>query len=172
MLKISFQINNVSTVISGQKREPSTGRSIGSSSFLDRTSSSNQVYPTDTGPSAAKLPNNYTHDSSKNMNAFGRHRVDSESSTNVIKNAVLRRTDEIDDSSALPRMSASTVSLSAQPSNREQTLNRIANQTVRHSGNERIYEGARYGSQGWKDESPTKSIPRYLNVYSCKCLYE
>ena len=138
---------------------------MGSSSFLDRTSSSNQVYPANSGTSATKFPNNDSHDSSKNINAFGRHRVDSESSTNVVKNAILRRTDEIDDPSALPRMSASTVSLSAQPSNREQTLNRIANQTVRHSGNERIYEGTRFGSQGWKDESPTKSIARYLIKY-------
>ena len=155
---VGFLTNNVSTVISGQKREPSAGRSTGPTSFLDRTTSSHQVYPTD--PSTNKFPYNYSHDSSKDMNAFRRHRVDSESSTNVVKNAVLRRTDEMDDSIALPRMSASTVSLTAQPSNREQTLNRIANQTNRHSGNERIYEGARYGSQAWKDDSPTKSIPR------------
>ena len=61
---------------------------------------------------------------------------------------------------ALPKMSGSTVSLISQPSNREQTLNRFANQTHRHSGTEKLNEGIRYGSHAWKDESPTKSIQR------------
>ena len=61
---------------------------------------------------------------------------------------------------ALPKMSGSTVSLISQPSNREQTLNRFANQTHRHSATEKLNEGKRYGSHAWKDESPTKSIQR------------
>ena len=149
----------------GQRREPSAGRNVGSSRFLDRTPSSNEVYPTNTNSSSSMFNTNVSNDSSKNVNTIVRHRVDSESSANIVKNAVLRRTDEIEDPMAHPKMSGSTVSLITQPSNREQTLNRFANQTNRHSGTDRSNDGIQYGTHVWKDESPTKSIPRCLLTF-------
>ena len=138
---------------------------MGSSRYLDRTPSSTEVYPTNTYSSSSMSQTNVSNDSSKNVNAIIRHRVDSESSTNIVKNAVLRRTDEIEDPMVHPKMSGSTISLITQPSNREQTLNRFANQTNRHSGTERCNDGIQYSSHAWKDESPTKSIPRCLLTF-------
>ena len=106
------------------------------------------------------IQSNSANESSKNLKTVSRQRVDSESSASVVKNAVVRRTEEVEESMAIPKMSGSTVSLISQPSNREQTLNRFANQTHRHSGTEKLNEGIRYGSHAWKDESPTKSIQR------------
>ena len=90
-----------------------------------------------------------------------RHRVDSESSTNnVVKNAILRRTNEaMDDPLCLP-MSGSTMSLISPNTNYTPHQNVTSNIQSRHC--DRSFEGVRFGSstQLLKDTSPTKSVAR------------
>ena len=101
------------------------------------------------------------NDSTVNIRETGRHRVDSESSANVVKSAVLRRTNEMDDPLSLP-MSGSTVSLIASPSNQTQRLYQNLDPTRTHTAKDRFPDDVGYTSQILKDISPTKSIPRFV----------
>ena len=98
------------------------------------------------------------------LNDIRRHRVDSESSTNnVVKNAILRRTNEaIDDPLCLP-MSGSTMSLISPPSNTNYTPHQNVTSNIQSRPHcDRSFEGVRFGSstQLLKDTSPTKSVAR------------
>ena len=93
-----------------------------------------------------------------------RHRVDSESSTNnVVKNAILRRTNEaMDDPLCLP-MSGSTMSLISPSSNTNYTPHQNVTSNIQSRPDcDRSFEGVRFGSstQLLKDTSPTKSVAR------------
>ena len=92
-----------------------------------------------------------------------RHRVDSESSTNnVVKNAILRRTNEaMDDPLCLP-MSGSTMSLISPSSNTNYTPHQNVASNIQSKICDRSFEGVRFGSstQLLKDTSPTKSVAR------------
>ena len=136
---------------------------MNSSSILDRSTSSQHVYPTDIQTSTPFL-NMPSNDITVNIEETRRPRVDSESSANVIKSAVLRRTNEMDDPLSLP-MSGSTVSLIASPSNQTQRLYQNLDPTRTHTAKDRFADDFGYTSQILKEVSPAKSIPRYFIVY-------
>ena len=94
---------------------------------------------------------------------LGRSRVDSESAANTyIKNAVLRRTDDMDDAFSLP-MSSSTMSLVSPSSNtpQQQDMFLKSKPSTKHATRDKYIEDAKFKSQQLlKDVSPTKSITR------------
>lgn len=100
-----------------------------------------------------------SNDPTETVRDIGRTRVDSESSANVIKSAILRRTNEIDDPLSLP-ISGSTISLIAPSSNQAQKLYQNFPPTRTHAEKDRFNCDDGYASHVMKDVSPTRSIPR------------
>ena len=122
------------------------------------------MYSSEIPPSAC-FPNSSPNDSTTSINKIGQYRGESTSSTNLVKNAVIRRTDELDDPTCLP-MSGSTVSLTSNPSKLSQHTYPTFGLSAKLTSNEECDENEiGLNPHLLKDVSPTKLLnPKFLHT--------
>ena len=141
--------------LKGTKRKNVVDRKNYSSSFLNRLSSSQQVYSSVT-PSSSCIFNTSPSESTASINKLITCEKDYKGTTNRVKNAILRRTDEMDDALSLP-MSGSTVSLIADPSKLNYSMYPNSSMSSRMTSNkEGDEEEMGYKPQLSKDVSPSQ----------------